>query len=129
MLYIWKWYSMLDIIKNKLKNMPCFCGRFKIFYLSLLLHNLIVMCLSVVFMLLVLRFCWASCTYGIIVVIQFGKNWGYYVFKCFIDPYLLTHSSRDSKCIFMRLLEIVPQLSDVLLIYWNISVLSVFNFG
>ena len=57
----------LSLRKNFLSvtNMTFFSGCSDIFYLSLVLSSLIIICLSVVFfMLFVLRLYWASCIYG-----------------------------------------------------------------
>lgn len=108
--------------------MTFFSGCSDIFYLSLVLSSLIIICLSVVFfMLFVLRLYWASCICGL----EFSaslKESGHYFFKCFICPHFSVHSPRNPNWNLIRLLEVIPQL-DAILVLKVFLFSPVFNMG
>lgn len=93
------------------------------FFLSLVLSNLIMMCLGVaVFMFLLLEACWDFWICGLVVFIIFGK-----ISTIIFLHYLFCH--HFPSCTYLRALEVVPKITDTpLFLFFSSFFLSMFYF-
>ena len=102
---------------------PFFLAFFKIFFLSLILRNLVVMCSDVLFFLF-LWVCWVSCIPVCIAFIKVEKTFGYSCLKYFFVPIHFSFPLElPLTCIFvcLKLFHSSPMLCSYIFLtfYWD----------